>query len=635
MKQLLIIGLLLVSFHGYAQNPRADQVDTQGRVVAFGDVHGAYPELVALLSELEVIDADLNWSGATTHLVSLGDLIDRGSDSRRVVELLMKLDRQATEAGGGFHMVLGNHEVMVMTGDLRYVSRQEFAAFAADEDPVAREALFAEYASRLTDVPEAEARVAFDKAMPPGFLGLQHAYSAEGELGRWLLQWPVVLRVNQTLYAHGGLGSMMAEKPLSEINRDARATLTDYLKIIDSLHAAGVLPASVGFWDRRQWLNIQAQQILAEDARARPDWFVHFARLDEIHRGELEQDFLFSSRSPIWYRGNVYCHPYAESFNTERALKLNTASQLVVGHTPSPSGVKQRMDASLIRLDTGMLRSVYKGRVAALVQEGATQYVHYLGVAEPAQPEQSSRSLSQQNWSMSDAEVEAVLRDSEILSSEFIGTGITKPKRLELRSDTGTVTASFKYEDTNPGLERAGRYLSRKHNESDRFQYDIAAYELDRMLGLEMVPVGVLRDIDDQSGAVIAWLPDTINERDRMEEELPFDSACAKEEQYRLRFIFDVLTYNEDRNLTNILWTKDDYMLRFIDHSLAFRSTEKRPHQYRKVTLRLSDLFRKQLADLNEDNVSQRLGSYLHPRQIEAILARRDMIIRQAERTDP
>ena len=75
-------------------------IKTSARVVAFGDVHGAYTDWTALLQELGVVDADLNWSGGKTHLVSLGDLIDRGPGSRKVVELLMKLDEQAEQAGG-------------------------------------------------------------------------------------------------------------------------------------------------------------------------------------------------------------------------------------------------------------------------------------------------------------------------------------------------------------------------------------------------------------------------------------------------------------------------------------------------------------------------------------------------------
>ena len=121
------------------------EINTYARVVAFGDVPGAYTGWTTMLGELGVVEADLNWSGGTTHLVSLGDLIDRGPDSRKVVELLMKLDAQAEQAGGAVHMVLGNHEVMVMTGDLRYVSPAEFAAFSGDEIQADRDALYAEY----------------------------------------------------------------------------------------------------------------------------------------------------------------------------------------------------------------------------------------------------------------------------------------------------------------------------------------------------------------------------------------------------------------------------------------------------------------------------------------------------------
>src|SRR5689334_9174988 len=64
---------------------------TDSRVVAFADVHGAYGELVALLRTTGVIDTDLKWAGGATHVVSLGDLIDRGRGSRAVLDLVMRL----------------------------------------------------------------------------------------------------------------------------------------------------------------------------------------------------------------------------------------------------------------------------------------------------------------------------------------------------------------------------------------------------------------------------------------------------------------------------------------------------------------------------------------------------------------
>ncbi len=74
-------------------------------------------------------------------------------------------------------------------------------------------------------------------------------------------------------------------------------------------------------------------------------------------------------------------------------------------------------------------------------------------------------------------------------------------------------------------------------------------------------------------------------------------------------------------------------MMKFIDHSLAFRSTKKRPRQYRKVTLQVSDLLEARLKSLNTENLTRELSPYLPPTQIEGILARRDLILKEAKRT--
>jgi len=188
----------------------------------------------------------------------------------------------------------------------------------------------------------------------------------------------------------------------------------------------------------------------------------------------------------------------------------------------------------------------------------------------------------------------------------------------------------FKYEDTHPGLQTKEKYISRRYNDSDRYVYDVAAYKLDRMLDWQLVPTAVIAEVEGDEGALSDWVENAINERDRLEKELPFNGYCKQYEQYRMRFVFDILIYNDDRNLTNILWTKKDFMMQFIDHSLAFRTTEKRPKQYKKVPLQVSDLLRGRLQALNKTDLDQQLSPYLHPRQIEAILVRRDLILKEA-----
>jgi hypothetical protein len=626
--RLLVRNFLLVVLICTVQATQAAStfdIKTNSRVVAFGDVHGAFADWSSMLQEVGVIDKQLNWSGGNTHLVSLGDLIDRGPGSRDVVELLMKLEQQASQAGGAVHLVLGNHEVMVMTGDLRYVSATEFAAFAGDETAAERDALYAEFRRYNPGGEDAATRAEFDKSYPPGFIGLRKAYAPDGYIGSWLMQQPLVLKVNDKVYMHGGIADSVSQDSLKALNKKVSDELASFVGAMDSLRKADVMPWYVSYFDRLAFLNARVEEYTAANPKKRPDWFEAVQLVFEA-----QQYFVFSDDSPNWYRGTAMCHPYAESFNTERFLKKVGASQLVMGHTPTSGDVIERMDGLAIRLDTGMLKSVYKGRASALISEGGKDYVHYLGQTGKSQPTAEQRSISQILSGMSDAELEDFMRNAEIIKVEDIGTGVTKPQRVTQRRDGITNDAAFKYEDTDPGIESRTRWISRKGNDSDRYVYDVAAYKLDRMLDWQMVPTTVIAEVKGREGALSDWVGNAINERDRLEQELPFSGYCEQYEQYRLRFVFDILIHNVDRNLTNILWTKDDFMMQFIDHSLAFRTVEKRPKQYKKVPLQVSDLLRSRLSSLNQAELTKELSPYLHPKQIEAILARRDLILKEA-----
>src|SRR5262245_66200338 len=99
------------------------------RVVAIGDVHGAYDRLVEILKVAGIVDNELRWIGGRTHVVQLGDIVDRGDDSRKALDLVRRLERPAQAAGGAWHQLMGNHEVARMLGDLRLGRPAEEAAF--------------------------------------------------------------------------------------------------------------------------------------------------------------------------------------------------------------------------------------------------------------------------------------------------------------------------------------------------------------------------------------------------------------------------------------------------------------------------------------------------------------------------
>ena len=101
------------------------------KLIVLGDVHGDYYATISSLKKARLIDENLDWCGGKTHLVQVGDILDRKNrfgqntdeDSEfKIIDLFLKLIKQSYEAGGGFHCVLGNHELMNIIGDFSYVS---------------------------------------------------------------------------------------------------------------------------------------------------------------------------------------------------------------------------------------------------------------------------------------------------------------------------------------------------------------------------------------------------------------------------------------------------------------------------------------------------------------------------------
>ena len=103
------------------------------RIVAIGDLHGDFEAYAEVMATAGLRNAKGKWIGGKTHLVQTGDITDRGPDSKKILDDLRKLTKQAKRAGGRVHQLLGNHEMMNMLGDLRYVDLGEYLAFQTDK----------------------------------------------------------------------------------------------------------------------------------------------------------------------------------------------------------------------------------------------------------------------------------------------------------------------------------------------------------------------------------------------------------------------------------------------------------------------------------------------------------------------
>lgn len=114
-------------------------------VVAIADVHGDFDDFVAILQRAGLTDKENHWAGGKTTFVQVGDLLDRGPNSRKVMDLMMALDQEAGQAGGRVVSLLGNHEMMNIMGDLRYVTPADFARYADTDSEERRKTAYATY----------------------------------------------------------------------------------------------------------------------------------------------------------------------------------------------------------------------------------------------------------------------------------------------------------------------------------------------------------------------------------------------------------------------------------------------------------------------------------------------------------
>jgi hypothetical protein len=574
------------------------------RVVAFGDVHGAFDPLVSLLRAQGVVDESLRWSGGDTHLVSLGDLVDRGPDSRKVLDLLMRLEGEAKEAGGAVHVLLGNHEVMNIVGDLRYVSAEEYAAFAGPEDDALRETAWQQAVAKA---PEA-VRADFDARFPRGWFAQRQAFSPSGRYGAWLMARPFVLVENDTAFAHGGFPPFVAERGLDAANAALREQLAAYLQAWREAEAALPSPPPGEFSERPDALAAAGAAAQAESIRV------------------LQEAAVFTTAGPTWYRGQALCHPFTEEENLEAALKRLGVARLVIGHTVTPTRrVTSRFGGRVLMLDTGMLAAAYQGRPAALVLEGGRVDVAYPDQpGELSAPEALPRAVGPRPEGIDDDALESWLASAEIVGAEDLPTGITEPQRITLRRGGVELRAVAKQLSTDFGASHSTQSL----NEGDRFGYDVAAYELDRLLGLDMIPVTVTRKVGGQMSAVQFWIEDSINARQMLEAKLVPEGWCPVEPQYNLMNVFDVLVHNTDRTQENLLLTRD-WNVVLIDHSRAFTLKQGDPRLLYQGPVVLPPALAKRLAALDKATLERELGAWLHRRQVDALLRRRDRLLRE------
>lgn len=299
------------------------------RIVAVGDLHGDHAAFRAILAAARLIDGQGRWTGGDAIFVQTGDVPDRGPDSLRIIRDLMRLQGEAARAGGRVVPLVGNHEAMNITDDLRYVHPGEYAAFVSRDSARRRIRIFDSnraaierfYRARDPALTDSAIRRAWFEETPLGKIEHQIAWHPTGEIGRWVIANPAVALIDGNLFVHGGISAGYAARPIAEINQAVAAALT--------------------------------------------------AR-------ETGPDSIINDRlGPLWYRGLVTREgeerPAPPSIEEELAAVLAAygARRIVIGHTPSLAGIVFAHDGRLVRIDSG-ISAYYSGRRSYLeIVDGA------------------------------------------------------------------------------------------------------------------------------------------------------------------------------------------------------------------------------------------------------------------------
>jgi hypothetical protein len=351
----ILAGVAIALAVALAGPASADQTawDNVAKVVVFGDLHGDYAKFHDMLRQAGLINARDNWSGGKTHLVQVGDVPDRAPDTRKIVDLLIKLEPQARRAGGYVHALIGDHEAMNMEGDLRYTTPGEFAAFATRDSAAIRDRYYAAVVAALKAQPpqsgpvtvDAAFRAKFDAEHPLGWVEHQIAWSTQGPYGRWVLTHSTIIRIDDAIYMHGGLGPEFVPFDIDAMNKAVITALNHQPELAGGPH-----------------------------------------------------DILWNEQGPLWYRGLAWNQEATEAANVDAILARYHVGHIVIGHTKAYREVNTRFDGKVILTDVfapsrcedphaflikegDKLTTIYRGHTLALGVGGQAQADYLAKVA--------------------------------------------------------------------------------------------------------------------------------------------------------------------------------------------------------------------------------------------------------------
>ena len=350
------------------------------RIVAIGDIHGAFDELTRILQETGLIDEELRWSGGDAIFVQTGDFTDRGPQVRECMDLLMRLQQEAPDAGGEAIVLLANHEVMNLVSAVRDVAPVEYSAFVDDGSARRQAEAFGAWAeiraarARAAGTPEPprgdDVRAAWEVQYPLGYSERMDAFGPQGTYGRWLRELPTAARIGDILFMHAGVSPELADYTVDQINEqiwtetslfdDVKAEMVDRNLITPNAKIEEVV--SIAGTELRR---ILAASDPASSGATPNDREAHFAESLQLV-ANVSRWQLLDENGFLWFRGWAMWTDADQDVVAE-VLRRQGVSHIVVAHTTQlDATIKARFAGGVFLIDTGMLTAHYGGRPSAL-----------------------------------------------------------------------------------------------------------------------------------------------------------------------------------------------------------------------------------------------------------------------------
>jgi hypothetical protein len=362
-------------------------------------VHGDFQDFVAILQQTALIDDQRHWAGGRATFVQTGDLLDRGPRPREVMDLLMSLETQATDAGGQVISLIGNHEMMNIMGDLRYFTAENFASFADSESKKRQTAAYHKYESWLKIHSELLREVTqpvlpttkseWLTHHPEGYVEQREAFSPSGFYGKWLRQHSAVSKINGVIFLHGGISPGVAKMKLDLINSRIAKEIESFDETKRYLEQHNII---LSFFNLQE-MTAAVQAQISVDRKSSVKNPYRQRRLMEF----LEYRNWLSVRpdGPLWFRGYDQWTDEKGTVQITKVLKAYDADHIVVGHSVQKGGqIRPRFHEKVYLIDTGMLSSYYKGgRASALEIRSTDEFLTHYTDQQNAQHEPTTTSI--------------------------------------------------------------------------------------------------------------------------------------------------------------------------------------------------------------------------------------------------